>query len=244
MFHHLIQNGIRVFRVSQLNDFHFVKLMQSVQSPDIFSVRSGFTSETWRISCHFYRQIIHFQYCISENIGQRHLCRWDHVVIIQPCMIHLIAFIRQLSRTVTGIFINHDGRHDFFVTGPGILIQEKLYETHLQPGTFSFVYRKTCPGQLNAQIKINQIVFFCQLPMRQGPRGKIGNHSSFPNQDVVIFPFTGDHKAIWYIWQSNEQLAKFFFQGLLLLIQFFDRFFCLCSLLFNFFCLGFLPFLH
>ena len=80
-------------------------------------------------------------------------------------MIHLSFFIRQLSCSETGIFIDKDGRLYFFITGFDCFIEEKINECTLESCTFSLVNRKTCAGKFYTQFKIDDIILCSKLPM-------------------------------------------------------------------------------
>lgn len=81
-------------RSINLNDFNFIKLVQAIQSSYIFTIRTGFTTETLRISHIFNREISFFQQQVTINIGNRNFGGRDKVKIIQVGMIHLAVFIR------------------------------------------------------------------------------------------------------------------------------------------------------
>ncbi|OLE65505.1 MAG: hypothetical protein AUG74_12325 [Bacteroidetes bacterium 13_1_20CM_4_60_6] len=75
MQYHFFEHVITGFRLHQLNDLHFIKLMQAVKPPNIFSITSRFATEAGSISSHFDWKFIFFYNDIPVNIGYRHFRR-------------------------------------------------------------------------------------------------------------------------------------------------------------------------
>src|SRR5574344_142780 len=101
MFEHLIQRSIRMFGSVYAYYLNLVKLMQTVQSAYILSVRTGFTTETCGISTTLDRQIFFVENLITEDICYRYLCCRNKEKVVNLEMIHLSLFVRQLACTVT-----------------------------------------------------------------------------------------------------------------------------------------------
>ncbi|CSA58334.1 Uncharacterised protein [Vibrio cholerae] len=57
----LFQCRHRIFRASDLYQFHFIKLVHTDQTTSITTVRTGFRTEAWRVCGHFQRQFSFIQ---------------------------------------------------------------------------------------------------------------------------------------------------------------------------------------
>ena len=75
--------------------------MQTVQSTNILSIRTGLTTEALCIRTILNWKIFFIQDNIAINISNRNLSGWDQIQIIHFAMIHLTLFIRQLTCSVT-----------------------------------------------------------------------------------------------------------------------------------------------
>ena len=82
--------------MGNLYDFHFIKLVQTVQSAYILAVGTGFPAETGRIGHVFHRKILTFQDGIAVNVGHRHFCCRNEIEIIESGIVHLGILIWQL----------------------------------------------------------------------------------------------------------------------------------------------------
>ena len=96
----------------ELNDFYFIKLVNTIQSANIFAITSGFSSKAGSICGHLYGQISFFYNFIPVNICYRYFGSRNQIKSINLYMIHLSFFIRQLARTISGGFIHHQWRLD------------------------------------------------------------------------------------------------------------------------------------
>ena len=79
MLHHFIQGLVRVVGVLQAHNFHFVKLVQTVQTTDVCPITARLTSEARSVACVFDREITFCQDIASVQVGHRHFSRWDKV---------------------------------------------------------------------------------------------------------------------------------------------------------------------
>ena len=121
---HTVKGLVRLFRQGQLHDFHLVKLVQTVQAPHILAVGSGLAAEALGISRHLYREVLLRNYAIAINIGNRNLGGRYHIELVKTYIIHLLALVRKLSGCKSGVFIDHQRRLDFKVSGLCVAVQE------------------------------------------------------------------------------------------------------------------------
>ena len=68
-----------------LYNFYFVKLMQTIQSTNIFAITARFTSETRGVTTEFDGKFLLFDQDIAVDIGQWHFSRWDEEQIVCDC---------------------------------------------------------------------------------------------------------------------------------------------------------------
>ena len=101
-------------------------------------------------------------------------------------MIHLTFFVGQLACTVTGSGINHRRRHYLGIAGFACFVQEEVDKRALKLCAFAFVHGKTCACNLNAQVKVYQVVLLGQFPMGERVFGKFGLHAAHFLYHVVV----------------------------------------------------------
>src|SRR5690606_13261491 len=82
--------------------------------------------------------------------------------------IHLSLLVRKLTCTITGGFVHHGWRIDFFISCFHVPVKKELNQSALQTCSFAQIYRTTCTSDLNSQFKTKQMVFSCKLPLRSG----------------------------------------------------------------------------
>ena len=100
MGQHLVKRLVRMLRLVDAYNLNLVKLVQTVKSADIFSIRTGLTTETSRICTILYRKILLVKYHVTEYIGYRHLGRRYKIKVVKIAMIHLSFLVGQLARTI------------------------------------------------------------------------------------------------------------------------------------------------
>ena len=154
MIQHFLMRLFRVFRFVNAYQFHFREFMQTVQATYIFSIRTGFTTETLGISTVLNRQLFLIQNHVAINICYRNLCCRNQIQIIQIAVIHLAFLIRQLSGAITRSSIYYCRRHDFFISGSTSFIKEEVNQSTLQTSSLSFINRESGTCNLYTQVKI------------------------------------------------------------------------------------------
>ena len=90
-------------------------------------------------------------------------------------MVHLSFLVGQLSGAKARSFIDEKGGLYFLVTLLTGLVEEKIDQRPLQAGTLPPVNRESGPGKFYSELKIDEIIFGCQLPVRQCPLFKAGD---------------------------------------------------------------------
>src|SRR5574344_897718 len=99
--------------------------MKSVKSANILSVRTGLSSKALSISGHLNGEVFLCNYAISVNVCNGNLCSWNHIELVQPYIIHLLALIGKLSCGKRRRLIYNQWRLYFQISVFNISIQEK-----------------------------------------------------------------------------------------------------------------------
>src|SRR5574344_1830909 len=81
--------------------------MQTVQTTHILTIRASLTTETSRVGATLDRKIFFVQDNIAEDICNRNLSGRNQIEVIYLAVVHLTLFVRELSRSVTGILIHN-----------------------------------------------------------------------------------------------------------------------------------------
>src|SRR5512133_3799439 len=116
MINHLFKRFIRMIRVGYPHYFNLVELVKAVEASYMRTPRPGFPPETWCI-CHIpYGQFFGVKNDIPVYVCDRNFGGRDKIKIIDTYMVHLSFFVRKLAGSESGIFIDHDWRHDLEVT--------------------------------------------------------------------------------------------------------------------------------
>ena len=116
MFQHLLVRLVRVFRLVDTHNLHFVELMQAVQSAHIFAIRPSLSAEACRIGTTHHGEVFLVENNIAEDVGNRHFGRGDEVKVVLFGVIHLSLFIGKLPRSITRRLVNHQWRLHFEVS--------------------------------------------------------------------------------------------------------------------------------
>ena len=131
-------------------------------------------------------------------------------------MVHLSLFVRQLPCTVCGILVHHIGRLDFHEAGSGGLVKEKVDEGTLQACAFALIYGEAGAGDLGAELKIDDVVFLHEFPVRECAFWQVGGIALRINNLVVFSTFARGDGGVGQVGQQHH-LAL---QQLFLLLQF------------------------
>ena len=224
---HSVQRFIRVIGVGDLYDLDLIELVQTVQSTYILSVGSCLTTETRRIGRHLDREIGLVQDHIPIDIRHRNLSRRNQIEIIEIYVVHLPLLIGKLSGSEARRFVHHQRRHHLGISGSRIAVEEERNQRTLQRSTFALVDRETCTCQLHAQLEIDQVIFFSQLPVRQCPLRQIGHRTTRTHHHIVGRRQSMGYILVREIRQRHDQciqvclhLAEALLQPLRLLLQF------------------------
>ena len=82
-------------------------------------------------------------------------------------MIHLPLFVGQLPRAVAAGLVDHRRRHDLRVAGFVSFGEEEVDEGALQACAVPDIDGEACAGNLHAKVKVNEVVFLREFPVRQ-----------------------------------------------------------------------------
>ena len=219
MVQHLLQRAIRMLGLIDTHEFHLIKLMQTIQSPHILAITAGLATKASRISAALDRQIFLIENLIAENIRDRHFGRRNQIEIIHLGMIHLPLFIRQLPRSITRSLVYHKRRLYLQIARLACLIQEECFQRTLQARHLTDIHRKTRTGDLNAEIKINQIIFLTQIPVTQGIGRKLRNHAALFHHHIARSIAPLRHLVIGNIGNRAEQRRQLTLGSLHLVLQ-------------------------
>ena len=167
MCQHLLVRSVGMLRSIYAHNLYLAELMQAIQSAYILAITSCFTTETLRVSTVLDGQIFLFDDDITIDIGYRYLGSGNQIEVVQIAMIHLSFLVRKLTSAIPAGLIDHGRRHNLFISSCTGFIKEEIDERTLESGTLPPIDRKSCARNLNTQIKIYQIVFLCQLPVRK-----------------------------------------------------------------------------
>ena len=159
-------------------------------------------------------------------------------------MIHLSFLVRQLARTITGSSIHNCRRHNFRITGFTGFIQEEVNQRTLQLCTLSFVNRKTGTCDLHTQVKIDQVIFLCQFPMRQCVFRQFSFHTAHLFHLIVVSSHTFRNFIVRNIRDCIEQILHIFGRLIHLSLDSFIGFLDLGNTLLGSFGLLFFTFFH
>ena len=124
-------------------------------------------------------------------------------------MIHLTFFIRKLSCSISGSCIYYCRRHDFHIARLTCFVQEEIDESTLQLCTFTFINREASSGDFYTEIEIDEVIFFCQFPMRKSIFGKLSLHTAYFFHYIIFGSYTFGNFIIGHIRNRIQQILKF-----------------------------------
>src|SRR5664280_2558560 len=147
------------------DNLDFIKLMKPVKSSDMSSPGACFPPEAWCI-CHIFNgKFFSIKNHIPLNIGNGNFSSGNEIEVIDIGMIHLPLLIWQLPRTKARILIYHYRWHNLQVTSFFSFIEKEIDQSSFQPGSFAFINRESGACQLNPKVKVNDVIFFNQVPV-------------------------------------------------------------------------------
>src|SRR5579872_1466651 len=201
MQHHLFQDFVAFCGIYDLDDLHLVELMEAVKTTDILAVAARFPAEAGSVSRHLYRELGFFQHLVPIDIGHRNFrCRYE-VKVVLAYIVHLTFFFGKLSRAPGGSLIHEDGRLIFCIARGRVEIEEVLDERPLQFRSLVDVYRESASRDLVPQLEIDEIVFFCKVPMWNGFAGQSRMAASFTDRFIIF-----RRSSLWY--GSSRQIGQ------------------------------------
>ena len=210
MSNHLIEGCITVLRLLDTDNLYLVELMETVESADILTIRTGLTAEAGCICSKLLRESIFRKDDITENISHRDLSRRNQIEIIEADIVHLGLLVRKLACTETGSGIDYHRRLDFLVSGRCIAIEEIVDESSLKLRSLSFIYRESSACNLDSEVKIYDIIFLRKLPVRKGIFGEIRLRTAFLYDEIVSRTLSERNEFARHIWEQNKLRFKLF----------------------------------
>ena len=207
------------------HDLHLVELMKAVQSTYVLSIGTRFSSEAWGIAESLHWKVFFAQDNIAEEVGDRHLCRGNHVEVINLHVVHLTFLVRKLTCAVSRRFIDHQGWHDLHIPCFLSLIQEESDQCTLDLCSFTCIHWEARSSDLHSQLEVYKAIFRGQFPVWNGFIMKLRN-LSFLEVDLIILR----RLTFWYggmrrIWQGVQQVTNAVLHAVHLLLQGLNAFF-------------------
>ena len=213
MGYHFIQRFIGFIRVHQLHQLYLIELVNAVEAAHILTVRPGFAAEARRVGRHFDGQVGILHDLVAVDVGYRHFRRRDEIIIILRGMVHLAFFIGQLPGAVGRRFVDQVRRRILRIAVAGIIVQEILYKRALQPGAPVLENGEAGAGNFIAQFKIDQVVPFSQLPVRNGAIVQVGDLATLAHFHVLFRCFAGRNNCRGQVRQLHQCLLQRFFRS-------------------------------
>ena len=119
-------------------------------------------------------------------------------------MIHLAFLVGQLAGAISAGFVHYVGRLYLQITALAGLVEEESLESALETCHLADIERETGAGNLDAEVKINQIIFLEQIPVARSVFGKFGHGASFFDYHVVSGILAFGHVVVGYV-RDGEQ---------------------------------------
>ena len=139
--------------------------MQSIESSHILAVGASFASEARAVCSIFHWQVVTGNNFITQHVGHRNFCGWNGVKIVDGHVVHLTFFVGQLTGAIGRGFIHEKGRNHFGVARFSVLVQKPLDQGTLQTRALASVYGKSSAGNFNTSFKINETIYFSEVPV-------------------------------------------------------------------------------
>ena len=200
-------------------DLYFGELVQAVQSAHVLAVRTCFAAEALGVGAVLDRQLRLVENNVAIEVGYRHFGGRNQIEVVHFAVVHLSLFIRQLACSVTRSGVDHGRRHDLGVTGFVGFRKEEIDEGTLEACTLTDIHRETGTGDLDAEVKIDKVVFLGKFPMREF--GFVVVHVAYPrtngvatmmrhigfHHEIIFRARACGHYIIRYIRDSEQQLG-------------------------------------
>ena len=208
---HGFEGGVALFGLRDLHDFDFVELVQAVEAAHVGAPRAGFAAEAGRVAGHAHGQFLNRNNLVAVEVGERHLGRGNEVEVVLGVVVHLPVLVRQVAGAVAAGLVHEDGRLHLDVARGAGLVQKKVYEAALQARALALVHRKARPGNLHAQLKVDDVVLFDEVPVGLGVGAQLGLGAVLAHHFVVGGVAAFGHAGVRQVGQLVEQLFLGFF---------------------------------
>ena len=129
-------------------------------------------------------------------------------------MVHLSLLVGELSGAVARGLVDDVRGLYLQVAGLRSTVQEELNQGALQLGAFADVDGEACAGNLYAKVEVNQVVFFCEFPVRQRVFAEVGHRSACLFDYVVCGAGTCRYTLVGGVGDAEKDVADFVFGAL------------------------------
>ena len=152
--------------MDQPDKLDLVELVDPVESPHIPPVRARFAPETGGVRAEPDRQLLLREYLVPVVIGHRDLGGRHHEQPVTGYDIHLVLFVRQLTRPGDARRVHHQRRAHFRVTPAAGFVEEEIDERPFELRAPADVHGKPRTGDLGSPREIDDPELLHQLPVR------------------------------------------------------------------------------
>ena len=105
-------------------------------------------------------------------------------------MVHLPFFVWKLPCSICRCIIHDIGRDELGISCGNVIIQKILNHRPLKLGTLAFVECKPTASNLDTCLKVYQVIFCDQVPVRNSATMKDRNFSLLTNHRIVFCSFS------------------------------------------------------
>ena len=174
MGHHAVERLIGAVGQRELDDFHLVELVQTVQTAHVLAVGACLAAEAGGVGGHLDREVLLVENHVAVDVRHGHFGRWNHVEVVDRGVVHLLLLVGQLAGAEARRLVDHHRRLDLQIAGLGVAVEEVVDERALQTGALSLVDGESGAGELHAQVEVDDVVLAGQLPVGQCILGQLG----------------------------------------------------------------------
>src|SRR5262249_15912666 len=155
---HRLQLIIRGFGKRDLDQLHFVELMEAYQAARIFAVAARFRSEARCIRGHLYRQARGVENLVTVDISQRHLRSMNQIQTAFVGNLEQVLFeLRELSGAEQSPGVDHEWRlHIFIAVHSCLPLETEIYQRALEPRAPPFEYCEPGPADFRCALQVEQ----------------------------------------------------------------------------------------
>ncbi len=157
--------GLRLIGRGDGNHLDLGELMLAQHASRILTRRARFGAEAERMGGKAFRQVALDKDTVTHDIGERHLRRWDHILIVGD-LVEIFLEFGKLAGAIKGVAAHHDGRGNFEIPFLQRMdIEHESAQRPLQPGDLAAGHDKARPRQLRRRREIHQAEGLAQLVM-------------------------------------------------------------------------------